>query len=145
MAAIWAAVGQDDQHLLAIGKGPVYQCGKGPHTRSRKDGLGLAVRAGAFAVGGHPGQIVRVVLHLNEIAALKAAKTHLLQPVYFYNFAPGNSTSAVCRVRQSGVIYTVLGEMSALHSTARPAGRQRDIPLPLIALFGVVFGQAVTQ
>ena len=52
----------------------VYQCRKGAADALRKRGLGLAVRAGALTVGGYPGQIVRVVLHLAVIAV---SYTHL--------------------------------------------------------------------
>ena len=41
-------------------------------------------------------------------------------------------------------IHSLRGNICPAQHSA-PGGRQRDIPLSLIALFGIVFGQAVTQ
>ena len=77
-----AAVGQDDQQFLAVGQSLVHQRGKRLADAVGKFSLALAVGALAFAVGGDPGQVIRVVLHLDIIAPLKAAETHLFQGVH---------------------------------------------------------------
>ena len=138
-----AAVGQNDQCLFPIGKGPVHQCGKSPAHPLRKDSLGLAVRAGAFAVGVHPGQIIRVVLHLNEIAALKAAEAHLLQVLHLHEPCTREEhLSGLPGAAERGNIDRFRPEIRPPQlGAARRA--QGDIPLALIALFGVVGRQAL--
>ena len=77
-----AAVGQNDQPLFACGKGFIDQLCHGAADAIRKVRLALSVRAGAFAVGLHPCLILGVLFHLDEIAALKAAKAHFFQAVH---------------------------------------------------------------
>ena len=77
-----AAVGQNDQPFFACGKGFIDQLCHSAADAIRKVRLALSVRAGAFAVGLHPCLILGVLFHLDEIAALKAAKAHLFQTVH---------------------------------------------------------------
>ena len=85
------------------------------------------------------------MLHFNIISPLKAAKAHLLQPVCFYELcAREQHLSGLPGAAKRGNIHS-LRENICLAQHSAPGGRKRDIPLPLIALFGIVFGQAVTQ
>ena len=118
---------------------------KALHTRSEKTAFGLAVRAGAFAVGVHPGQIIRVVLHLNEIAALKAAEAHLLQVFHLHEPCTREEhLRGLPGAAERGDIDRFRPEIR-LPQLGAARGAQGDIPLALIALFGVVGRQAMAQ
>jgi len=84
------------------------------------------------------------VFHLNIVSPLKAAKAHLLQPVYFYELcARKQHLGGLPGAAKRGNIHSLRENICPAQHSA-PGGRKRDIPLSLIALFGIVFGQAVT-
>ena len=93
----------------------------------------------------HPCQILRVLLHLHEGLALEPAEVHLLQPVHRNELCPGKEHP--CRLGgalQRGDIDHI-GVKIRFAELGGSLGRERDIPLALIALLGVVFRQTVTQ
>ena len=85
------------------------------------------------------------MLHFNIIFPLKAAKAHLLQPGYFYKLcAREQHLSGLPGAAKGSDIHGLGGNVCPAQQSA-PGGRKGDIPLSLIALFGIVFGQAMTQ
>ena len=85
------------------------------------------------------------MLHLNEIAALKAAKAHLLEAVHHHEFCVGeDDLRRLGGALQRGDIDHI-GVKIRFAELGGSFGRERDIPLALIALLGVVFRQTVTQ
>ena len=140
-----AAVGQDHQHFLAVGQRLVHQRRKRAAYAVTEIILALTVGAAALAVGGDPCLIVGIVLHLNIIAAFKAAEAHLLQPVHGHELRVREQhlRRLPCTL-QRGNIDNLRVNISPAQ-LGQPLGRKRDVPLTLIALLGVVLGQAVAQ
>ena len=138
-------MGQDHQHFLAVGQRLVHQSREGAADAVREVVLPLTVGAFALAVGLHPRLIIGVVLHLDVVFALEAAEAHLLQVLHDHKLC--------LREEHPGRLGRPLqwGDIDHLRVDVGPAQlaqalrRERDVALALIALLGVVFGQAVTQ
>ena len=85
------------------------------------------------------------MLHLNEIAALKAAEAHLLQVFHLHEPCTREEhLSGLPGAAERGDIDRFRPEVS-LPQLGAARGAQGDIPLALIALFGVVGRQAMAQ
>ena len=139
------AMGQNHQHVLTVRQRLVHQRRKSLADTVREFILALTVRAGAFAVGGDPGLIVRIVLHLHVIAPLKTAEAHFFQPVHRHKLCLGEQylRRLGCAL-QRGNIDDLRVNIGAAQ-LGQALGRKRDVPLALVALLGVVLGQTVAQ
>ena len=138
-------MGEDDQQLFAVGQCLVHQTGECIANAGGEIVLPLAVGALALAVGFHPRLIVGVVLHLDVVLPLEAAKAHLLQVFDDHEFCvreehPGRLG---CPLQRGDIDHLRVDVGPA--QLAQALRRERDVALALIALLGVVFGQAMTQ
>ena len=140
-----AAVGHDDKLFLAVFQRFIDQFRKCCADTAAKIALALAVRVGACFVFGHPRQILRVLLHMDEFLPLEAAEVHLLQPFHRHELRfREEDLRRLGSALQRGHIDDFRGKIGPpqLRGTLR---RKRDVPLALIAFLGVVFGSAMTQ
>ena len=140
-----AAVRHDDQPLLAVGKCLVHQSGKRRADAVTEIALPLPVRVSAGFVLPDPLQILRVLLHTDELLPLEPAEIHLLQPLHRHQFCIRKED--LCRLRralQRRHIDDLRGKVRP-PQLGRAFGRKRDVPLALIPFLGVVFRSAMAQ
>ena len=133
-----AAVGKDHQHLFLLCQCLVHQRRKGVADPLAEIRLALPIGAGALAVGSDPRKVIRVVLHLDVVAPLKAAKAHLLQVLHRHQLCLRKQHLGGLPGTAQGGDVDHLGVDVGAAQLCQTLRRQGDVPLSLIAFFGII-------